>query len=282
MHSRVVKLDGEGLKLAVEIRGPDSGLPVVLFHGGGQTRGSWKNGAAALARQGYQVFSVDARGHGDSDWAPDGNYTLPAMAADIRRLLAQLPPRPALVGASLGGVGSLYALGHDDAPEARALVLVDITPRMRAEGANRVGDFMRANPDGFGSLEEVADAVSAYNPHRPRPKDLSGLKRNLREQDGRLFWHWDPAFMADGRPEPGAFEEALVSAASRLTIPTLLVRGRQSDLVTEDEVAHFRDLMPHAAYADIAGAGHMIAGDRNDAFNAAILDFLTGVDRQLA
>ncbi|MGE0741736.1 MAG: alpha/beta fold hydrolase [Hyphomonadaceae bacterium] len=268
----------DGLKLAVDIDGPESGRPVVLLHGGGQTRGSWKNGMIALVARGYRVFAVDARGHGESEWDANGDYSLTAQIRDLCGLLKQLPPRPALVGASMGGVTALGALGESHPPDARALVLVDVTPKIDPAGAQRIGDFMRANPDGFATLEEVADAVSRYNPHRPRPKDVSGLRRNLREVNGRFFWHWDPAFLGQRRLEPDTYRAQLEAAARRVKVPTLLVRGAQSEIVGDAEVRHFLDLMPNAEFVDVAGAGHMVAGDRNDAFNAAILDFLARVD----
>jgi len=270
-----------GLAIVADRAGPVAGLPVVLLHGGGQTRGSWKNGQAALALRGYNVFSVDARGHGESAWDPAGDYGLDAQIGDLRALLQQIPPRAAIVGASMGGVTGLATLGASDPPDARALVLVDVTPKLDLAGAERVGAFMRAHMEGFSTIEEVAEAVSAYNPHRPRPKDVSGLRRNLREIEGRLYWHWDPAFVTERRISPGAFQARLEEAARRITIPMLLVRGLQSDMVGEAEVAHFRDLAPHAETADVAGAGHMIAGDRNDAFNAAVIAFLDRVDGRL-
>ena len=268
----------DGIALAADVDGPPDGLPVVLMHGGGQTRGSWKNGQAALSALGYRVIALDTRGHGESDWAADGDYSAEALAHDVRIVLTQLPPRPVLVGASMGGIAALAALGGDEQPDCRGLVLVDVTPRIDVTGAGRIRAFMSASPDGFETLEEVADAVAAFNPHRPRPKDISGLRRNLREIGGRLHWHWDPKFLGAREPEYEEVHRMLDTAARRVKIPTLLVRGKLSDIVGEDELAHFRSVMPHADYVDVAGAGHMIAGDRNDAFNAAIIEFLERVD----
>ena len=271
-----------GLSLAADVAGPETGLPVVLLHGGGQTRGSWKGGLTRLAARGYRVFAVDARGHGESDWAPDGDYSLDAQVHDLSCLLAQLPPRAALVGASMGGVTALAATAEPDTPQIRALVLVDITPKIALAGAQRISAFMSANPDGFASVDEAADAVSLYNPHRPRPKDVSGLRRNLREVNGRFYWHWDPAFFGRRRLEPGIYLARMEAAARSIRVPTLLVRGNQSEIVGDDEVAHFRSLVPAASFIDVVGAGHMVAGDRNDAFNGAVIGFLEDVDKRRA
>src|SRR5207302_1705315 len=157
-----------------------------------------------------------------------------------------------------------------------------IAHRIEERGRDRIASFMLEHMEnGFGSLDEVADAIQRYNPHRPRPTDLAGLTKNLRQRpDGRWVWHWDPRFL--GGPGGGPDEtrtaiidpERLASAARQLSVPTLLVRGRQSDLLSPEGASELLKLVPHAQFADVAGAGHMVAGDRNDLFNRAIIDFL--------
>ena len=273
-HRRFVGADG--LSLAADCWGSPSGAPVLLFHGGGQTRFAWGGTAEALAQEGWYALSFDLRGHGDSAWSPTGRYHFRAFADDVAALIASFSQSPVLVGASLGGIASLIAATQSDPSAASALVLVDIATRMERQGAQRIMDFMTAQPDGFASLDEAADAIAAYNPNRPRPKDLSGLAKNLRlGDDGRYRWHWDPAFM--GRRdlmEAHAEVEDLDAEARRLSIPTLLVRGRMSDLLSEQGAQHFLELVPHARFADVSGAGHMVAGDRNDAFTRAVVEFL--------
>jgi pimeloyl-ACP methyl ester carboxylesterase len=206
---------------------------------------------------------------------------LNAFARDLVKVCAQLNG-PVLIGASLGGTSSLAALGMTrNEPCGRALVMVDVAPHIEAAGADRILNFMRDRAEaGFASLEEVADAVHAYNPHRPRPSDLSGLRKNVRQRpDGRWYWHWDPRFLSltpkDDEARTRAHRtEHLVEAARSLTVPTLLVRGRQSDLLSEQGAQEFLAMVPHARYADVGGAGHMVAGDRNDAFSDAVVGFL--------
>jgi pimeloyl-ACP methyl ester carboxylesterase len=278
-----LRLRGHGLDLAADAYGPNDGPPVLLFPGGGQTRHSWDGTARLLGHKGWRATTVDLRGHGDSDWAPDGDYSLDAFAADVRDVARATGRRPpALVGASLGGISSLIAIAEDDhamdRPVASALVLVDVAPRLEPEGVARIGAFMLGHLDGFASLEDVADAVAAYNPHRPRPSDLSGLRKNVRQrEDGRWYWHWDPRFMTPGRiDEPRSIrnEDRLERAAQTLMLPVLLVRGRQSDVLSEAGARNLRALVPHARFVDVAGAGHMVAGDRNDVFNDAVVAFL--------
>lgn len=269
--------------LAAEVAGPDDGPPVLLLHGGGQTRHSWHTTLDALGEKGWRAISMDLRGHGESEWAEDGDYSMDAFAGDVLSAVDSLDRPPALVGASLGGMASLAAIGqHPDRTVATALVLVDVAPRTEAQGRERIGEFMLEHmEDGFGSLDEVADAIQRYNPHRPRPKDLSGLQKNLRQRDGRWYWHWDPEFI---RGRLGASDETrtsvvdpdrLEAAARNLRLPVLLVRGRVSDLLSEEGAQAFLDIVPHAEMIDVAGAGHMVAGDRNDLFNQAIVDFLS-------
>ena len=280
-----IELAGDGgLKLVADVEGNPEAPPVVLFHGGGQTRHAWGTTLRVLGKQ-WRAYSVDLRGHGDSAWAPDGDYSLDAFARDVRAIARSLGQPPALVGASLGGIASLTAIAETEGdPLAIALVLVDVAPRIEAAGVTRIGDFMKGNLDGFESLEQVADAIGAYNPHRPRPKNLEGLKKNLRQRaDGRWMWHWDPRFVSGRFGSPDETRSTLVDgdrlqrAARKLTIPTLLVRGRMSDLLSEEGARELLQLVPHSQLADVAGAGHMVAGDRNDAFNDAVVEFLASV-----
>ena len=276
----------DGNRVAGDAAGDPSSPPVVLLHGGGQTRHSWGTTLGSLAARGWRAYSLDLRGHGDSQWAEDGDYTLDAFAGDVVAISRTFSTPPALVGASLGGISSLAAIGERPAEAvARALVLVDVAPRIEEVGRNRIGEFMMDRMEtGFGSLDEVADAIQAYNPHRPRPTNLAGLEKNLRRRDdGRWYWHWDPAFISGrlgGSDETRASlvdPERLAQAALGVLVPTLLVRGRMSDLLSEEGAQELLELVPHARLVDVSGAGHMVAGDRNDVFNDAVVSFLDEV-----
>jgi pimeloyl-ACP methyl ester carboxylesterase len=288
--TEVVELAGEGgIRLVADADGDPQAPPVLLAHGGGQTRHSWGTTIRVLAERGWRAYSIDLRGHGESAWDPDGDYTMDAFAGDIRAVARSFAQPPALVGASLGGLSCLVAIAEAPAADrpavARALVLVDVAPRIEAAGRDRIGSFMIEHmEEGFGSLDEVADAIQRYNPHRPRPRDLAGLKKNVRlREDGRWVWHWDPRFITGRLGSRDETRSSLIDAARlqdaarALTIPTLLVRGRQSDLLSEAGAQEFLELVPHARFVDVANAGHMVAGDRNDLFNNAVVSFLDGV-----
>ena len=271
-----------GLTLAADRRGDHGERNVVFLHGGGQTRHSWGGTAAAVAERGWCSWTVDARGHGDSDWHPDGDYRLSGFAADVAHVIEEIGGRPAIVGASLGGLTSLLLLGRDAPGAARGLVLVDIVPNMEKQGADRIASFMMANAEtGFATLEEAADAVAAYNHHRDRPPSVNGLRKNLRERDGRWYWHWDPRFISPAA-ERGASEindpSLLMDCSRSIAEPIMLVRGRMSDVVTPEGAAAFVDEVASAEFVDVSDAGHMVAGDRNDAFTDAVVGFLDRLD----
>ncbi|QKT06248.1 alpha/beta hydrolase [Gordonia sp. X0973] len=253
--------------------------PILFLHGGGQTRHSWANSARRLAEAGWSTLTVDLRGHGESGWSRGGEYGLNRFAADITAVAQWLPEPPVLVGASLGGNAALSALG-DNAELARALVLVDVSPFIQSSGRDRVRAFMAANAEtGFASLEEAGDAVAEYQPHRKRPKNLDGLRKNLRERDGRWYWHWDPAFItglgSDAVQRDRILDPVhLGAAAASLRVPTLLIRGGESDVISAEDSARFLHVVPHAEFASVGGAHHMVAGDDNAVFEDVLADFL--------
>jgi pimeloyl-ACP methyl ester carboxylesterase len=278
-----VTIRGAGVDLIADIAGPADAPRILFLHGSGQTRQSWGSAVIEAARRGYRAIALDLRGHGDSGWSPDGEYSLDRFADDIREVIPQLGSgsAPILVGASLGGIiGMLIAAASPSS--LRALVLVDITPRIEQQGAKEVTAFMDSAPNGFASLDEAADAVAAYLPHRQRPKSTSGLLRNLRLRNGRYYWHWDPAFMRMGKDAEAKFKalgvNPLEAAARAITIPTLLVRGGRSRIVSDASAKEFLEMVPHAKFVDIADADHMVAGDANDAFNDAVFRF---IDKQI-
>ena len=264
-----------GVHVAADIYG-DSGPLVILQHGGGQTRHAWKSAGQMLADAGYQAISLDARGHGDSEWAPDGDYSTDVLVDDLVAVTEHFGQKPILVGASMGGGTSLTAVGEGRV-DATALVLVDTAPRIEISGVRKIRDFMGQAPDGFSSLDEVAEAIANYQPHRKRPRALDGLAKNVRLwPDGRYRWHWDPEFMQRKRSIADRIPRQ-EEAARNVRCPSLLVRGGLSDVLSEEGANAYIKLVPHSDYANVGDAAHMVAGDRNDVFVAAVLKFLSSV-----
>jgi pimeloyl-ACP methyl ester carboxylesterase len=271
-----------GISLAADTYGDPSNQLVLFLHGGGQTRHAWGGAARALAELGFYTIATDHRGHGDSGWCEKCEYELEVFAHDLLALLEQLNQKPIIVGASLGGISALRAEALSEEHVAKALVLVDTTPRMEAAGVTRILRWMLDGLEGFASLQDAADAIAEYLPHRARRTDLSGLAKNLRlGEDGRYRWHWDPTMIRSWNPDrwrdPAAAEkeiQSLLDAASKISIPVLLIRGRLSDVVSEDTAQEFLKLVPHAEYVHLKDAAHMVAGDRNDAFTSSVAEFI--------
>lgn len=272
---------GGGVQLVADVLGDGARGVVLLAHGGGQTRHSWSGTARRLASEGWQTVAVDLRGHGESSWAADGDYGIDRFATDLAEVGGRFSDRPHLIGASLGGLAGLVAASSVAPGAFRSLTLVDIVPRTDPSGVAKVMGFMNASlEEGFESLEAAADAITAYLPHRPRPTDLSGLNKNLRRgEDGRYRWHWDPRFATGVRRGRDAHDvDAFEDRTTAITIPVHLIRGRLSELVTREAAEAFVSKLPNARLTDVAGAAHMIAGDRNDVFAAAVIAFLSALD----
>ncbi len=299
-----LQLDGAaGVRLAADSFGDPGSHVVLMLHGGGQTRHAWRATAASLADAGWCAITVDLRGHGESAHPRPAAYAPEDFADDIRALIEQttvlgaaavpamsagaatasddrpaampaaFTERPIVIGASLGGIAALLALVESPAAPAAGLVLVDVAHRFQPRGGGRVVSFMEQHPDGFADLSEAGDAVAAYLPKRPRPRDTSGLRHNLRRNGERWVWHWDPEVLTQARAimeDPSELSARLTDATAHLRQPCLLVRGVESDVLSAAIAREFVELAPCATLAEVPRAGHMVAGDNNDAFAAAI------------
>jgi len=266
-----------GLKIAADVWGSDNKKLVVLLHGGGQTRHAWGETGKKLAEAGYHSVALDLRGHGDSEWHPDGDYTIKAYKEDLVSIIKEINKPASLIGASLGGMASLLLAGDEvNSNLCTSLIMVDIGIYPDPAGSDRIVSFMLSGEAGFESLEDVAKSISDYLPHRQKPKDLQGLKKNLRlKEDGKYYWHWDPRFIRrrPGSRDKGYFDLQL-KAAQKVVVPTLLMRGALSDVVTMEDVEYFLSVIGHAKFVEIEKAAHMIAGDRNDVFAEEAIKFL--------
>ncbi len=255
---------------------PADGRPsILMLHGGGQNRFSWKNTGQILAERGFHVVALDSRGHGDSDHAPGADYSLETLCGDVLRVIDAIDRPVALIGASMGGLTGILVAHAAGPATVTKLVLVDVVPRFEKSGSARIRDFMFSHVHGFDSLEEAAEAVAAYLPHRTRPRSPEGLKKNLRHRNGRWYWHWDPKLLTKPEDDPHLRVEKLESAAIGLRIPILLIRGKLSDVVSVDGVKDFLDKVPTAEFVELSDAGHTAAGDDNDAFTDAVVQFIT-------
>jgi len=276
--SRIVEFTGaDGITLVADEWTPDhrTGQSVLMLHGGGQNRHSWKKTGQILADKGLHVVAVDTRGHGDSDRSPDADYAVETLAADVQALIDTIGPPVVIIGASMGGLTGILVASEAGPQRVSKLVLVDVVPRFEKSGSARIRDFMFTHVHGFDSLDEAADAVAEYLPHRTKPRSPEGLKKNLRLRDGRWYWHWDPAFLTKPADDPLERTDKLEAAAMSLQIPLMLIRGKLSDVVSTEGVNDFLKKVPRTEFVELSGAGHTAAGDDNDAFSEAVVQFVT-------
>ena len=273
-----------GLELVASEWGDANDPLVILMHGGGQTRHAWGSTGEILSKSGFYVLSLDLRGHGDSQWHPDGDYLIESYKGDLVSILNQVGKPASLVGASLGGMVSLSLASDLNKKDlVSALVMVDIGLYPNEKGSNEIVSFMQSGIKGFANLNEASDAVSAYLPHRKRPRDNRGLEKNLRlKEDGIYYWHWDPRFL-DERDDDSREnqKEKNIRLAKNISIPTLLIRGALSNVVTQKEVDDFLTIIPHSEFQEIEKAAHMVAGDRNDIFANSAIKFLKKISTNL-
>jgi len=276
---RTVTFSGhDGITLVADEwnRGADAaGHPTILMlHGGGQNRFSWKKTGRILADEGLHVVALDSRGHGDSDRAPNADYSVDVLTADVIRVLDAVGRPVMIIGASMGGLTGILVADQAGPDRVTHLVLVDVVPRFEKGGSARIRDFMMGSLDGFDTLEQAADAIAAYLPYRTKPRNPEGLRKNLRLRDGRWYWHWDPAFMTKPGDDPELRTEKFEHSAASLTIPVMLIRGKLSDVVSPEGVQHFLTTVPNAEFVELSNAGHTAAGDDNDAFSDVVVEFV--------
>jgi len=265
-----------GNRIAIDRYGPRDGAVVILLPGGGQRRQSWRRTGERLGADGWHAIAADLRGHGDSDPALDGDYGYDRLVDDVVTLIEASGRRAVLVGASLGGKIALSAAGALPPGMIDALVLVDAVPRSVENGVARVASILQTPPEGFATPEAAAGMLAGPDGAVPAPDAVARLRRNMRlDEAGRWHWHWDSWFFD---PSHGlGIKPALArleAAARRVAMPALLMRGERSDVTDAAGAAALAACIPHLETVVIEGAGHMIVGDRNDAFVATLIDFL--------
>lgn len=252
----------------------DAGAPPILcLHGITQTAHSWDEVAADLAAD-YRVLCLDQRGHGDSDWAPDGDYSPRTQAADVDAIAAALALPPfVLAGMSMGGLNAItFTAQHPD--KVRALVVVDVSPEIRKEGVENIRQFIQA-ADILDSFEAFVERAHLFNPRRSLENIRSRLSYNLKRlPDGRWTWKYDARLRSAETGFHTTSLHHLWDDVSAVRCPTLIVRGGESDILSDESAARLQAAIPGSRLAEVAGAGHSVMGDNPSAFLAAVRPFL--------
>ena len=254
--------------------GEPSAPPMLLLHGVAQTCHSWDFVALSQCDR-FRVIALDQRGHGDSDWAPDGNYAPQAHQRDIHGVVETLDLNDlVLMGLSMGGRNAFtYAASHPE--RVRALVIVDAAPQSRAAGSANIRRFVQQD-DELDSIDDFVARVQRYNPRRPVEQIRGSLLHNLKQlPNGKWTWKYDKRLRSPGAraPEPG-LTERLWGYLERIRCPTLLVRGGMSDMVDMETAEAMRQRIPDGRVATVENAGHLVMGDNPSGFQEAVAEFL--------
>lgn len=255
--------------------GNPSNPTILMLHGGSQQAHSWDFVSLPLSEH-YHIIVLDQRGHGDSDWAPDGDYSIEAHQGDIDGFVSELGLQDFhLIGHSMGGRNSyVWTSRHPSTP--RSLVIVDTGPEAQSRGRNRIQSF-RELPDELDSFDEFAQRVQEYT-GRTREQVLGALKYSIRRRsDGKWSWKYDKVLRTPGNHTPQWAPEQLWAAVGKITCPTLVVRGGDSDIFADDTMRKMQQVIPNCSTVTVPRAGHLVAGDNPADFLTAVRDFLQRV-----
>jgi len=262
-----------GVQLVADAFGSPDAPPVILIPSGGQTREFWHGSAKALADAGRFAVCYDLRGHGDSGHAADGRYDLDAHVQDLRAVLSALPSRALVVAAGLGAIATLAAVGESAPHLVSGLALVDINIWFEEAKLHELHAAFLERTLGAVVPRQIAEALASAHPGEPAPQ---GTERLLAAYttgpDGHLTWRGDPKALEAS--DLIAQQERLTSAGSRILAPVILIRGSLNETISNETLQRLQALIPGAELGEIEGAGHFLAADREEAFNAILLDFL--------
>ena len=250
--------------------------PMVFLHGGALNAHTWDLVCLAL-RDTYRCIALDQRGHGDSDWSPDADYSMSAQLADTKGFVDKLGlDRFILVGMSLGAINSLaFAIAHPE--RLNALVIIDAGPEIRRPGSSRIRDFVNGVAETV-TIEGIIEKALQFNPRRDPTILRRSLMHALRQQpDGSWKWKYDRRrFQVLDQKKHRSERAALADGLNRITCPTLIVRGGESDVFHEEDGIRLAQRLPDGKFVTVPGAGHTVQGDNPKDLVAELRRFLAG------
>ena len=233
-----------------------------------------------VTARGGHCLALDQRGHGESEWSPEMDYSIDSHVRDLEAFVDALGvERFVLVGMSLGGVNGLaWAAEHHR--RLAGLVMVDVGPEIRVDGVRKIAAFTsEATP--LESVEQFVDRALAFNPRRNRELLRRSLLHNLRRMpDGRYMWKYDQRHR--GKVDPAAYarrRERLWAAVDRVECPTLVVRGAESDVFHDEDAERLAARFARGRWVRVEGAGHTVQGDNPAGLLVPLREFLHEVGR---
>ena len=272
-------VEANGLRFHYLEWGGADNPPLLLLHGFAQTCHSWDFVALSLCDR-FRVIALDQRGHGDTEWATDGDYSADAYQGDIDAVVDALGLTGlVLIGLSMGGRNAFtYAACHPE--KVRALVIVDAAPETQSAGTSNITRFVQQE-DELDSIDQFVERVRRYNPRRPVEQIRGSIRHNIKQlPSGKWTWKYDRRLRAERRPTPPGADlvARLWGYVEELRHPTLVVRGGQSDVVAQDTAAEMVRRMRNGRLATVEGAGHLVMGDDPAGFERAVTSFLAELD----
>jgi len=244
---------------------------ILLLHGGNQSAHSWDLVSLHLSDR-YHVFALDQRGHGDSEWNREQDYSIDSMVGDAVAFIADQQLRdPIVFGHSMGGrIALTMATEHPEL--ARALVIVDVGPEISAEGSKTIQHFVVHNVE-FDDLEIFLDNVQKYDPFRTRAHIERTVKYNmLRRADGKYI------SKVDHRRIPLRNSELTLDHVRTLKCPVLVLRGAESNILEPEAAVRFVDALPNGRLVTVPRCGHNVHSGNTPGFLEAITPFLADLD----
>lgn len=266
-------VEANGLRLHYLDWGNDTAPPMLLLHGFTGHAHTWDTFARAMGAH-FHVLALDQRGHGDSDWAKDGAYTVHDHAEDIKAVHEQLGLAPVtLIGLSMGGRNAMtFTAAYPDRVER--LVIVDIGPDIAPSGAERVARMAGGAPEEFASPDEAIAYLEQFLPSPAsealRQRVQHGTKRLA---NGRYTWKYDP-FLRQQRRQGTVPQVDLWPVVTRITVPTLIVRGGKSDVFAPQTAERMRDSIATCELVEIPAAGHSVPAEAPEAFEKVMRTYL--------
>ena len=263
-----------GLKLNYLDWGNEGAPDMVLVHGLRGHRHSWDDFSALVCKD-FHVMALDQRGRGESDWAPDGDYSTDAYVADLAGFNEALGLNKfTLVGHSMGGRNSM-TFGGKYPEKLDKLVVVDVGPESDPRGGARIAREIINVPEEFDSFEAVVEYMNKQNrfaSDRVMRRRLTYATKEL--PNGKIGWRYDLAIREARRQGISSPQEDLWPALSRITCPVLVVRGAETDLLTLEVAQKMVETFADGQMVEIPSAGHMVFEDNPDDFNTAVIRFL--------